>query len=118
MLVSRFGLVARAEGLAAVENAYWWGTRFDFLSNPDTKAYLDVLVGDHRCYPSTLSGTGSGCPYNGTKWKAGATVLAGFELGKLNSRWSVGAEGGRRFVSAGTRPRWTFAATIRYLIIP
>jgi len=116
MLVRRAGIVARAEGFGAVENAYWWGARFDFLSTPETRAYVIALAGQHRCYPSTLGGTGSGCGSSRARWKAGATVLAGFELARARRRWSVGAEAGRRFVSAGTRSRWTFAATVRYRI--
>jgi hypothetical protein len=117
MLTKRIGAVARAE-TGEVERAFWAGARLDIHSTLETKAYLLGLAGQHRCYPSTLSGSGSGCEFRRDKWKAGAAALAGFELGKAEGRWSVGAETGHRFVSAGTRPRWTFAATVRYRLHP
>jgi hypothetical protein len=116
-LVTRIGLVARAEA-GTVEHAYWWGARLDVLSSPDSKAYLDAFAGQHYCAPSTLSGTGSGCGHDADEWKSGWMILGGVELGQVGSRWSIGAEGGRRFLDAGTRPKWTFGAIVRWRFLP
>ena len=113
------GLVVRYEGFdLAAEKAAWIGARVDLVSTPDTKAYLLPMAGSHYCYPNDLGGTGSGCGFD-AEWKKAGAVMSGFEfLMGESDPWSIGAETGYRFVDAGSRSRWAFAATVRYHLFP
>ena len=115
MVHERAGPVLRIEGFGlAVEKATWLGVRLNVVSHSNSKVYLSPLVGTHYCYPNTLGGTGSGCDFD-AEWNTGYAVVAGFDLLMGSSHpWSVGAESGHRFVEAGSRSRWVFAATVRY----
>src|SRR5688572_2746373 len=115
MVHERAGPVFRIEGFGvAVENAMWLGARVNVVSGSNSLVYVSPLVGTHYCSPNNFSGTGSGCDFD-AEWTTGYAVVAGFDL-LMGPRhpWSVGAESGHRFVEAGSRSRWVFAATVRY----
>jgi hypothetical protein len=110
------GPVIRYEGLSA-EKAAWLGARLNIFSEDGLEAYVLPLTGAHYCYRTGLGGSGSGCDRD-PEPEIGAAAMAGLDLGfGSDGGWSLGMESGYRFVDAGSRSRWTFAATVRYRTI-
>jgi len=114
LMTERVAPFFRAEGVSlGTHRSLTEGLRMRAYGDDVSYFYVGAGIGQLRCLPATISGTGTGCD---NEWHGAFTVLDGAELGDKNSPFAVSLDAGP-WLGARSDPSlrtWWFAFVFRY----